>query len=238
MRFIKSDRLYCFSPPIMIITFLLELTFAVYIVFRYKLTSVSRIAVLTLVGLAIFQLAEFNICETAWGVDSLTWARIGYVAITFLPPLGLHLAMNIAKRKNTKLLVAAYASAIVFACIFLFVGQGLSGEQCLGNYVIFKIAPWAVWPYVIYYYLLLFVAVVYSLYFARHSKKKEIKMALYMLALGYASFIVPTTILNLIDPTTVAGIPSIMCGFAIILAAIVTGRVVPLYYRAASNTKK
>ena len=61
MRILKTDRLYCFSPPIMIITFLLEMIFAVYVLYRYKLTPVSRLAVAILVALATFQFAEYNV---------------------------------------------------------------------------------------------------------------------------------------------------------------------------------
>ena len=96
MRFLKADKLYCFSPPIMVATFILEVAFAIYTIARYKLTPVSRLAVAILIGLAVFQLAEFNVCEGAFGVDSLTWARIGHVAITLLPPLGIQLATKLA----------------------------------------------------------------------------------------------------------------------------------------------
>jgi hypothetical protein len=44
-------------------------------------------------------------------------------------------------------------------------------------------------------------------------------------------FILPTTAANIVDPSTIAGIPSIMCGFAVILAIILTGFVIPRYYR-------
>ena len=54
--------------------------------------------------------------------------------------------------------------------------------------------------------------------------------ALRALALGYLAFIVPTTAANLINPATLAGIPSIMCGFAVLLAIILAGEVLPSYY--------
>lgn len=54
--------------------------------------------------------------------------------------------------------------------------------------------------------------------------------ALRALALGYLAFIVPTTAVNLINPATLAGIPSIMCGFAVLLAIILAGEVLPSYY--------
>lgn len=211
----------------MIITFLLEMIFAVYVVYRYKLTTVSRLVVTILICLAIFQFAEYNICIGAWGVDSLTWARIGYVAITLLPPLGLHLASKIAGQKNIPLIGMAYATAVLFSYIFLFVGPGITAEQCLGNYVIFDMAPWAIWPYTIYYYGWLMFAVIYSLHYAAEAKG-QVKSALSALAIGYLAFIIPTTAVNIIDPSTLAGIPSIMCGFAVILALVLTIKVVPV----------
>lgn len=211
----------------MILTFLLEIGFAAYILFRHKLTSISRLAIAILVGLAVFQLAEFNVCEGAWGVDSLMWARIGYVAITLLPPLGLHLATKLAGKKQPILVGISYLSAAAFAILFLFVGHGMTAQQCLGNYVIFSIASWSVIPYTIYYYGWLVVAVAYSIYWALR-RKGAVRSALLALAVGYLAFIIPTTAVNIIDPSTIAGIPSIMCGFAIILALILTLKVVPL----------
>ncbi|MDX2775766.1 histidine kinase N-terminal 7TM domain-containing protein [Streptomyces caniscabiei] len=214
----------------MITTFVIEIACAMYVIARYKLTPVSRLAVAVLIGLAVFQLAEFNVCEGSWGVDSLTWARIGYVAITLLPPLGLHLMTRMAGVKQPLLVVGAYAVAAVFACIFLFVGHGMRGQECLGNYVIFEIAPWAVWPYALYYYGLLLLTVGITLRESMRVKARNVKAALISLAVGYAAFIVPTTFVNVVDPTTIAGIPSIMCGFAVILALILTGIVIPKYH--------
>ncbi len=231
MRYLKSDRLYCFSPPVMLATFVIEIACAAWVLFRYKLTPVTRLAVLVLVCLATFQLAEWNVCEDSWGVDSLTWARIGYVAITLLPPLGLHLATRIVGAKQRLLVSAAYLSAAIFAAIFLFVGHGIESQECLGNYVIFMIAPWASLPYGVYYYGWLLVVVGYALRMARSKKMAVKKNVLYMLVAGYMAFLVPTTAANLIDPATVLGIPSIMCGFAVILALVLTFLVLPGYYK-------
>jgi len=238
MKFLKTDRLYCFSPPVMIATFAIEIICAVYVVIRYKLTPVTRLAAALLVCLALFQLAEYNVCEGAWGMDSLAWARLGYVAITLLPPLGLHLVMQMTGKYNRLLLGVAYASAAIFAYIFLFVGQGMTSQQCLGNYVIFRVAPWASFPYGIYYYGWLFATIGYALRCARNIAARNVRQALYVLSIGYAAFIVPTTAANLIDPSTRAGIPSIMCGFAVILALLLTGAVLPQYYRKGKGKSK
>lgn len=222
----------------MLATFIIEIGCAIYVVARYKLTPVTRLAALLLVGLATFQLAEYNVCEGSWGVDSLTWARIGYVAITALPPIGLHLATRIAGKKQPKLVASAYLSGLVFACIFLFVGHGIQSQECLGNYVIFQIAAWSAIPFGIYYYGWLLVTVGYSLTAGAGLKKATHRTALYALAAGYAAFIIPTTAVNIVDPSTIAGIPSIMCGFAVILAVVLTGSVMPKYFEAAKMKRK
>jgi len=216
----------------MLATFIIEIVGLLYIVFRYKMTPVSRLATGILAGLAVFQLAEYNVCEGAWGVDSLTWARIGYVAITLLPPLGLHLATKIAGQPQKALVGAGYAAAAVFAGIFLFVGHGMQTQECLGNYVIFTIAQWATIPYAIYYYGMLLLTVGFSWRAAKRMADKFKRQALAYLAVGYLAFILPTTAANLIDPSTLAGIPSIMCGFAVILAVVLTTVVVPKYYES------
>lgn len=211
----------------MLATFIIEICLAIYVIARYKLTPITRLAAAVLVFLAVFQLAEYNVCEGAWGVDSLMWAKIGYVAITALPPLGLHLATRIAGKKNPWLVAGGYASGAIFAAIFLLVGGGMQSQACMGNYVIFTIAEWALMPYAIYYYGWLVVTTVYAWLAGREAKKAMQRSALYSLAIGYLAFILPTTFANVIDPSTMAGIPSIMCGFAVILAVILALRVVP-----------
>ena len=144
MRYYKPLQMSCFSPPVMLATFMIEIGLALYVGWRYTLDAVSKLSIAILFFLAVFQLAEYNICEGSFGVDSLSWARIGYVAITLLPPLGFHLASRIAGRRNRTMLMAAYGSAALFAGFFALTGHGISSSACLGNYVIFQSAPMAI----------------------------------------------------------------------------------------------
>lgn len=221
----------------MISTFLVEIIMAGWIIWRYNLDKITRLVVLILVNLSVFQLAEFMVCEGALGLDSLQWARIGYVAITLLPPLGIHLGLRLSGQHNPFLLLVAYGTAAVFSFIFLFVGSGMQSQICLGNYVIFDIAPWAVWPYALYYFGWLLVGTVLALESAKVLKNKHQKSALRALAVGYSAFIIPSTFVAIIDPSSMAGIPSIMCGFAVLLAFILTFKVVPEYHHACRNKK-
>lgn len=235
MRYLKTNRMGCFSPPVMIATFAIEIGLAIYVNWRYKFNDVTRLAIAILFFLAVFQLAEFNVCEGAFGIDGLSWSRLGYVAITMLPPLGFHLATRLAgDKRNNGSVALAYISAGAFATFFAFSGHGITSQACLGNYVIFSTAPGSAIFYSFYYYGWLIAGTMYSLHKAGKMKQQNRANALRALTVGYLAFIVPTTTVNIVDPSTISGIPSIMCGFAVLLAIAIAGEVLPQYYRATS----
>jgi hypothetical protein len=212
----------------MLATFLIEIIGAMYIVWRYKMTDISRLIVAILVCLAIFQGAEYMLCG-GFGVQGGLWSQVGYSAITLLPPLGIHLSLAIAGKKRPVVLVAAYATAIAFIGYFVFATGAISGHTCYANYVTFasEHGQVSILAYALYYYGWLFVGVWQAFRFASIAKEKAIKSALIALGIGYSAFIIPTTAFNIIDPATLAGIPSIMCGFAVILAFILITKVAP-----------
>ncbi len=210
----------------MIATFIVEILLVGVTFWRYKLSRLTQLAILMLVSLGIFQLAEYNICEVSWGLDSLTWSRVGYMAITMLPPLGIHLAYELAGTKKRSLLLPAYGCAAGFIFFFLLINHSLTGQACLGNYVIFTQAPDSVWLYALYYYGLIIAGIVLSVQLAQQQAPR-IKQALYGLAAGYLVFLLPTTTVNIIDHATIAGIPSIMCGFAVLYALILALWILP-----------
>ncbi len=218
--------LFCFSPPVMIATFAIEVGLAIYTLWNYNRSKIRSLVVALLVLLAAFQLAEYMICE-AVGLDSLTWARIGYVAITLLPPIGIHLAYEIAESKKRPLLRASYASAGAFVIFFALIGHSIVSQACLGNYVIFDMAPGSSWGYALYYYGFVTAAMVLCALLAKGLEPAR-KKALALLAYAYAAFLLPTTTVNLLAPSTIQGIPSIMCGFAVILAVILGVWIMPV----------
>jgi hypothetical protein len=221
---VKKLRLYCFSPPVMIATFAIEICLLIYTFVRYKTSPVGRLAMALLACLAVFQLAEFNVCEGGW-IDPLWASRIGYVAITLLPPLGIHLIHTLAGKQGGKVVPAAYASGLAFAGFFLASGS-LSGNVCTGNYVIFQVENNSEFLYSIYYYGWLLAGMWLSWSWAR-AMERPTREALQGMVAGYAAFIVPTTAANIISAETVAAIPSIMCGFAVIFALVLAFWVMP-----------
>lgn len=221
----KSLRLYCFSPPVMLATFTIEVLFACYVIWRYKMNVITRLVTAILLFLATFQGVEFLLCG-GLGLAGGTWSQVGYVAITTLPPLGIHLAHAIAGRGLSRLTMVAYTTGLAFILYFAFATQAISGHTCYANYVTFDTHEASSLLYALYYYGWLAVGIWLTWKWAP-SLKKNRRAALYSLMAGYLAFIVPTTAINIINPDTVAGIPSIMCGFAVILAAVLVTKVSP-----------
>jgi len=217
---------YCFSPPVMIATFVIELGLVLYTVWRYKMSQVTRLVALLLGLLAAFQLAEYMVCRGIMGY-AMTWSRIGYMAIALMPPVGVHLVYTLAKAKKRPFLPAAYGSAAAFVGFFMFVPGAMMNYVCQSNYVIFQVAPFAGGLFGLYYYAWLIVTLALGLQYYRASKGNKIREAFAGLMLGYAMFIIPATAANIVDPQAIRGIPSIMCGFAVLLALLLVSTVLP-----------
>lgn len=209
----------------MLLTFTLEIGFALYTVWRYKSTPITRIIVLLLALLAVFQGTEFLLCG-GLAIPGGVWSRVGYAAITLLPPLGIHLAYLLANRKPGLVVGLAYISCALFVAYFVFITQAISGHTCYANYVTFDTADGSTLPYTMYYYGWLFVGTSLAFKWAPELGKQR-RAALYSLVAGYLALLVPTTAVTILWNDAMAGIPSIMCGFAVILAGILTFKVAP-----------
>ncbi len=220
-----TGKLYCFSPPVMLATFLLEFGLVLYTVWRYKLTPVSRLVVAMLVGLGTFQLAEYMVCG-GLGWTGSEWSRLAYMSITLLPALGIHLISTIAGKQPTLLISAAYLSCAAFMVFFAFAPGAINLQECRPNYAVFNLQGANLLIYGVYYYGWLLASCYLAWHWAKHATINKAR-ALYAMMIGYILFMAPTTTLNLLDPSTTSGIPSIMCGFAVLLAVVMVGFVLP-----------
>lgn len=210
----------------MLATIAIEVGLLIYTIFRYRLNPVTRLVLPLLFLLALFQLAEYSVCGR-FNVNAETWSRIGYVAITLLPPLGIHLIQLIARRGWFWIKWVAYASSLIWVVTFGLSEAAFNSYQCGGNYVIFQLANGAGKAYFGYYYFWLFVSIMLSIIWAVKATKR-IRLALLLYAASYLAFLLPTTIINNLYPATRSGIPSIMCGFAVLFALILVLVILPL----------
>ena len=209
----------------MVLTIVIEISLLLYTVWRYKLNKLSRLVSAMVLLLAVFQLAEFRVCRGDSGL--VQWSHLGYVAITLLPPLGIHIIKTIQGKKDSVVVYASYTTAAAFITYFALTANSLGTHACLGNYVIFQINSKLTWVYAVYYYGWVITGLLTSLYYAERSKAVMQKQAMYCFVAGYCAFLLPTTTVNLIDRATLDGIPSIMCGFAVLFAVITVIWVMP-----------
>lgn len=229
----SSFQMNCFSSPVMLATFAIELVLAAYALWRYKLGPLARLVVISLLALGSFQLAEYHVCTGGEGLNAADWSRAGFVAITLLPPLGLHILHVLARKKTGWLVPLAYATMAVFVGYFLLASEAFQGYACTGNYVIFQIGNGPAVAYGVYYYGWLLVAMLLGWRWANCLKTQEGKEprkrleAVRGLIIGYLVFLVPTALANSVNPETRRGIPSVMCGFAVLFALILTIYILP-----------
>jgi hypothetical protein len=226
-----SIQLNCFSPPVMLATFIIEMTLAVYTLWRYKMNVLGRLVITSLVALATFQLCEYHVCG-GMGLRAEEWSRFGYVAITLLPPIGLHILHVLADKPRRRLVVTSYVTMAGCIGFFLFTRSAFRGYQCTGNYDIFQIGDRMALLYGFYYYGWLFGAIGLGINWANELKSAGKKaynrlQSVRGLIIGYLVFLVPTALANTVNPATRRGIPSIMCGFAVLFAIILAVYILP-----------
>lgn len=226
-----STQLNCFSPPVMIATMVIETVLAIYTVWRYKMNNLVRLGVITLLALATFQMAEFFVCTGSVG-HVIQWSRFGFAAITLLPPLGLHLIHVIAEKPGRRLVGTAYVTMAGFTAFFLAFPGVFDSYQCTGNYVIFHLRPHAGGVYWIYYFGWIITSM--TLAFKWVGELSELGQeahnrlrAAQGMIIGWFVFIIPTAIANVVNPASRRGIPSVMCGFAVLFALILSLYILP-----------
>ncbi|MDD2203456.1 MAG: hypothetical protein PHT75_00430 [Bacilli bacterium] len=229
----KRVTLHCFSPTVMIITFIVEMLLAIYTLIKSIKAKSDLGIVLTLVFLAIFQLSEYQICE---GSDILFWARLGLFAITFLPVLGIYLISRL--KNDSRFIKVGLFIALAFAAFFALVPTSVDSVTCGGNYIIFDISSSLYGFYGYYYFGFLLLGIWEAIRGIESEKRKKIKDALKWLIIGYLSFILPLTLVYIFIPITRAAVESIMCGFAIVFAFILAFKIAPIYHECIKREIK
>ncbi|HBM45999.1 MAG: hypothetical protein UT05_C0001G0024 [Parcubacteria group bacterium GW2011_GWF2_38_76] len=219
-----KGKLFCFTPEVALATFVLEALLAVYVFIKLRTSQIGRIVIATLILLATFQLSEYLICS---GHDNHFWQVVGGTAITFLPALGLHLISVVTGRKF--LVRTYYFLGIIFAGMMIFVPGVISTASCAGNYIIFRSLTDGLKSLYKFYYLsgmvLTVLEALYDLRIFKHSPLK--RRLLWEIIIGHLSFMIPASFVILIPSFGLDSLPSVLCGFAIILALILAFFVVP-----------
>lgn len=212
---------YCFTPLVSLSTFFIEFALAFFVLLKYKSTLFNKLVVATLLCLGLFQLSEYFICTTASGDF---WSKVGYIAITILPALGIH-SVTAITRKNNHLVASAYIYLALLITGIIFIPGVDLRTSCMSNYVDIKVSSWFDVVHT-FYYAFYVLATVYVLW---NSLRKHVGDALEekWLVFAYAVFLIPSEGLYFLRMIPNTAIPSVMCGFAVLAAIILVLIVVP-----------
>jgi hypothetical protein len=220
----RGQTLYCFSPPVMLATFVIECGLAAYVFQRYRKSLFASVATAVLLLLAVFQLSEYQICANQ---DAIFWSRLGLAAITVLPVLGLYLISLVSHKKH--FLRLGYVAATVSVVLILLAPRDLISPICAGNYVTFG-GPEVLYRfYAAYYFGFLLIGIWESVEALNVSRSKRVHRILRWMVIGYLSFMLPMGIVYAFYEPARMAVASIMCGFALGLAFILALRIVPEY---------
>ena len=215
-----------YSPVLGLVTGGLEVLAGVYTLSGPGRRTVLRPVAGILFLLAGYQFAEVAVCAHP---SALILSRLAYFVITWLPPLGLWLAAVLAAR-GSKVLRPLSLCYLVAACglaVWILAVPGLITrsvcELVLARF--FPSDPFDV-IYAVFYQTGL-LAVVFGSGLAMASTGDAIaRKHLANLQMGVLGFMVPAMAVRLIVAGRGDMLPSVMCHFAVILAASLVGLVV------------
>lgn len=227
----SSTTLYCFTPLVSLLTFIIEIALALYVFWKYKATTFSRLCIAILVCLGVFQLSEYLVCTTYTD----RWILLGYVAITLLPALGVHIVSVITKRYPT-LIASAYTLAALLVVIIVCVPQAGLHASCQPNYVDITSSPLFHIVHGTYYVSYIFIAMAILLYRLWQHRGDVIEEK--WMLISYAVFVIPSIGLEYFKIIARVALPSVMCGFAILTAFIMVWILIPRYYRSLKKKRK
>lgn len=223
---------YCFTPLVSFFTFIIEFSFALYVLVKYKPTQFSKLCVLVLLCLGLFQLSEFLICVSPYIDLSI---KLGYIAITLLPAFGLHIICTLTQRWKI-LAYTSYACVALLSMAILFIPQVAILSTCNPSYVSYEVNPTFSFLHWLYYVVTMAIGIMLLTYaILKHigDRKQEKWMII-----SYFVFIIPSLILFYANVIAHTALPSVMCGFAILTAIIFVFIIIPRHYYLKSKLKK
>ncbi len=205
----------CFTPVISLSTAIIEFFVATFLLFYYSKSNFRKITIF-LYLLGAYQFTEFMLCTS----NDLIWAKLGFVAYTFLPAVALSFCLVYVKKNSRNLLVFALP---VFFSLFALLKPDFVTDATCGTYFIlvkqlFYQTIYFV-PSIIYFtYYFGFIAMTSYLLIqhymnAKNSISKKIDL---IVLFGIFVSLIPAIILLFIFPSLSMMFPSIYCQFAII----------------------
>jgi hypothetical protein len=214
----------CFTPYISLATAMLEYIFATLILLYFRKSKVTPYVVALLYILGTYQFTELMLCATA---NANLWVRLGFVAYTFLPAVGVHFFLTMIGTKWKRGFLVLYALPVIFSGFAFVSKQFVEEGVCNTIFVTARTMfyspdsnPKMAMLYGGYYYMFILSAIVFAL-FAHSKEENKWKRAYYMMAMvGLSVITLSPHIFIMLLPSYGISFPSIYCEFALLFAII------------------
>ena len=211
-----------YSPTLALVTGVFEVIVAVW-----AFTSRGRRHILVPAGLILWFLAGYQFAEV-WvcaNPANTTAARLAFVDIVWLPPLGLWLVLRLSGRARSwiEYAVLGYFAAAGVLSVWIFVAQDfVAGSVCE------VVIAWYDNPTVLYdvycaFYQLGLVAIVFGAASGlAWSDDGVLRRHLADVQMGTLGFVLPAMLVRISLSGLEGAVSSVMCHFALVLAVFLT----------------
>jgi hypothetical protein len=207
-----------YSPILALVTGGLEVAAGLY-----ALLGPGRKAILRPIAILLFQLAAYQFAEVAVCSNpaALAYSRLAYVIITWLPPSALSLVVALDRRSRAlRTAAVVYYAAAAALCAWILVDHSLI-TLSVCHLVLARYFPTTAFAVV---YALFYQSGLLWLVFgsgrARASARDAVdRKQLTSLQMGVLGFMIPSIAVRVLTPGAGDILPSVMCHFAVIMAA-------------------
>ena len=211
----------CFTPTISLSVAVIEFILATTLLFSFPKTTLRNFSAALIYLLGFYQFTEFMLCTSG---NPIFWAKLGFIAYTFLPAIGLHTALRFVNRKPNYFII--YSIPLIFGALAFYFPVILSascqtffvevrnifnqaGDSL--NAILFSI-------YEIYYFGFIFATcLLFYLDFRSNKNKRKKKIDIIEIS-GILLMTIPTIVLLVIFPYLGKRSASVLCGFALSVA--------------------
>lgn len=215
----------CYTPPISFATACIEFFLAIYMRVRYKRARMVKFGSVFMMLLGGYQFTEFLLCTTPF---TELWTKAGFVIYSFLPAVALHSILFQTRKKITPTSIAfIYAMPVIAVLTAMVPDVMVANGVCNTIFVTthtFQATPigaLSFWAYSIYYagFIIASAVMSFNAYLSARNKHERKLFVYYPVAVALMT--VPTFIFIVLFPHFGFRFPSVLCHFALLLAAVV-----------------
>ncbi len=215
----------CYNPTISLTTAIIEWILAIIIPWKYPKNRVRYFSSFLMFFMGLYQFTEFMLCKT--GQTDL-WIRIGFMAYSLLPAIGLHTTLHYFKIKYNIFWIYIIPTVYIIgaATTTKFVTEGKCHDIFVTARNIFSniSTPFTsvrFGIYTAYYFSFILAACIVSI--RAYMREKNSKKQKILLAFPMATFLMsfPTFILIVLFPALNLQFPSVLCHFALLFALMI-----------------